>query len=116
MVDLVKCKGTDCPVKETCFRYTAPDGRQTYGDFDPDDGSCLYYIPTVTPVVEPVALVPVFGGPHDGEWWPADYDALHRQYEIDSYPGLHFFDYTGEIHDTTAELVAARYEEKEVKP
>jgi len=24
MADITKCVGTDCPVKETCYRFTAP--------------------------------------------------------------------------------------------
>ncbi len=25
MPDITKCKGTDCPLKEQCYRYTAKD-------------------------------------------------------------------------------------------
>lgn len=28
MSDITKCKGTDCPVKEGCYRFTAPDNGQ----------------------------------------------------------------------------------------
>ena len=31
MPDITKCKGTDCPVKEKCFRFTSePDKYQAY--------------------------------------------------------------------------------------
>ena len=31
MSDITKCMGTDCPHKETCYRYTAPSGfRQSW--------------------------------------------------------------------------------------
>lgn len=26
MSDISKCKGTDCPFREGCYRYTAPEG------------------------------------------------------------------------------------------
>lgn len=28
MADITKCKGTDCPVKDECYRHTAIDGYQ----------------------------------------------------------------------------------------
>jgi len=31
MADITKCKGTDCPIKEKCYRYTANiDGMQSW--------------------------------------------------------------------------------------
>ena len=32
MAEISKCKGTDCPLKETCYRYTAEEDpyRQRY--------------------------------------------------------------------------------------
>lgn len=26
MADITKCKGTDCPLKDSCYRYLAPSG------------------------------------------------------------------------------------------
>ena len=26
MADITKCMGTNCPMKESCYRYTATDG------------------------------------------------------------------------------------------
>lgn len=36
MSDISKCNGRDCPIKETCYRFTAPTNTryQSYGDFD----------------------------------------------------------------------------------
>jgi SET domain-containing protein len=49
MADITMCKGTDCPFKETCYRYTAPisDYQQSYF-FEPpiikgEEISCDYY-------------------------------------------------------------------------
>lgn len=45
MSDITKCKGTDCPHKENCYRFTAP--ADIYQSFfvDPPikDGKCDYY-------------------------------------------------------------------------
>jgi len=32
MPDITKCEGKDCPIKETCYRFTSPDSeyRQSY--------------------------------------------------------------------------------------
>lgn len=30
MVDICKCHGTDCPLKEKCFRYKVPIFKYTY--------------------------------------------------------------------------------------
>ena len=43
MSDITKCKGTDCPVKEHCYRYTAKanEFRQSYFVEPPiKDGKC----------------------------------------------------------------------------
>ena len=26
MADITKCEGTDCPIRDVCYRYTATDG------------------------------------------------------------------------------------------
>jgi hypothetical protein len=47
--DISKCSGEDCPVKETCYRYTAPvsDYSQSYFFTPPitkeEEISCDYY-------------------------------------------------------------------------
>ena len=34
MADITKCKGIDCPIRDKCYRFTAPDGRwQSYSNF-----------------------------------------------------------------------------------
>lgn len=47
MADITKCVGTDCSVKEMCYRYTAPvnDFRQSWLYECPlkEDGSCDMY-------------------------------------------------------------------------
>lgn len=51
MADITKCQGTGCIVKDSCFRYTAPDGeRQSYFTDPPlkasqqhDGKTCEYY-------------------------------------------------------------------------
>lgn len=51
MADITKCEGTGCIVKETCYRFTAPDGiRQAYFIKPPletslqhDGITCNYY-------------------------------------------------------------------------
>lgn len=43
MSDITKCKGTDCPVKENCYRYTAKANElwQSYFVEPPiKDGKC----------------------------------------------------------------------------
>ena len=44
MADISKCSGDNCPLKETCYRFTAIADEiwQTYGVFEYDDG-CSYY-------------------------------------------------------------------------
>jgi hypothetical protein len=43
--DIAKCMGTDCPYKETCYRYTSePSDWQTYFSVPPiNDGKCDMY-------------------------------------------------------------------------
>ena len=44
--DITKCLGTDCPHKETCYRYTAKPSeyRQAYFMEAPiKEGKCEYY-------------------------------------------------------------------------
>jgi hypothetical protein len=43
--DIAKCLGTNCPYKETCYRYTAkPSDWQSYFSVPPiKDGKCDYY-------------------------------------------------------------------------
>jgi hypothetical protein len=45
MPDIAMCLGTDCPQKETCYRYTAkPSDWQTYFSVPPiKDGKCDMY-------------------------------------------------------------------------
>lgn len=46
MADICKCSGKDCPHKENCYRYTAPEGMlQTYYLNPPitEDGKCDHY-------------------------------------------------------------------------
>jgi len=45
MADITKCVGTDCPVKETCYRYTAKaDFQQSWFSECPiKDGKCDMY-------------------------------------------------------------------------
>jgi hypothetical protein len=45
MPDITMCKGTDCPQKESCYRYTAkPSDWQSYFSVPPiKDGKCDMY-------------------------------------------------------------------------
>ena len=45
MTDITKCKGSNCPVKEKCYRFTAwADEYQSYFVDPPiKDGKCEYY-------------------------------------------------------------------------
>lgn len=49
MADISMCSGAGCPLKEKCYRYTAPKSEmQTH--FSPPrkkDGSCNYFWPVV---------------------------------------------------------------------
>jgi len=43
MPDITKCEGTDCPLKENCYRFIATDSeyRQSYFETPPiKDGKC----------------------------------------------------------------------------
>ncbi len=49
MADMSYCDGIDCPLKETCYRFTAPKNEhwQSYFIFVPYDkesGDCEFYI------------------------------------------------------------------------
>jgi hypothetical protein len=46
MPDIAKCEGGACPLKETCYRFTAPDSfRQAYFSAVPlKDGECDHYM------------------------------------------------------------------------
>jgi hypothetical protein len=51
MPDMSMCQGTDCPLKETCYRYTAiaNEFRQTYlfdVPYDKEKEKCDFYWPT----------------------------------------------------------------------
>jgi hypothetical protein len=56
MSDICKCRGTDCPHREKCYRFTAPadEYRQTYF-VDPPikaDGTCdLFWGKTQTDIL-----------------------------------------------------------------
>jgi hypothetical protein len=46
MTDITKCEGTNCPVKQSCYRYTAKvnEHRQSYFTEPPiKDGECEMY-------------------------------------------------------------------------
>lgn len=50
MTDITKCKGEQCSIKDTCYRYTAPSESryQSYAAFDElykdkNSGPCEYY-------------------------------------------------------------------------
>lgn len=45
MPDLTLCNNAACPLRETCYRFTAPkDDYQSMANFTPKDGACEYYI------------------------------------------------------------------------
>lgn len=45
MADISKCNGIDCPIKNDCYRHTAPDGIiQAYGVFKYKEGKgCTWF-------------------------------------------------------------------------
>lgn len=46
MADITKCEGTNCPVKESCYRYTAKAnvlGQSYFTDLPVKDGKCEMY-------------------------------------------------------------------------
>jgi len=48
MADIAMCQGGDCPLKEKCYRYTAPVSKHWqsyYMDIPYKDGICEYYWP-----------------------------------------------------------------------
>lgn len=53
MPDITMCKGRDCPLRESCYRYTATPSeyRQSYFVTDPielrDDDDCDYWIDNI---------------------------------------------------------------------
>lgn len=55
MTDICKCKGLDCPRKESCYRYTCdadPLWQAYFAGMPEDPKECKYYIahsPTKTP-------------------------------------------------------------------
>lgn len=52
MTDITKCGGYGCPMKESCWRYIAPDGaRQSYADltiYRKGDSCEMYYTKSKT--------------------------------------------------------------------
>ena len=48
MPDISKCSNADCPIKHTCYRWTAPPNPdwQSYATFTPTiTGTCFHRIP-----------------------------------------------------------------------
>jgi len=47
MADISKCSGVECPLKETCYRYTAKAGfmKSNLGSapYDKEKEECSYY-------------------------------------------------------------------------
>lgn len=45
MADISKCVGANCPIRNSCYRYTvkADNMYQYWGDFQYIDGKCDYY-------------------------------------------------------------------------
>lgn len=45
MADITMCRGTDCPHKELCYRYTAPvsDSQSYFLNVPIKDGKCDFY-------------------------------------------------------------------------
>lgn len=47
MTDITKCYGTDCPLKDKCYRYTAPSDtyqwRFTEVPYDKEKKKCEHY-------------------------------------------------------------------------
>jgi hypothetical protein len=49
MADITKCDGKNCPIKENCYRFTAPESKNQswfsspYGRDEPN--SCSYFYP-----------------------------------------------------------------------
>lgn len=48
ITDITMCQGSGCPLKESCYRYTAIENKYRQSWFDPqrkEDGSCDHYYP-----------------------------------------------------------------------
>jgi hypothetical protein len=47
MPDITLCSGLNCPLKDTCYRYTAKADEywQSYFEVPPYDDECEYYWP-----------------------------------------------------------------------
>jgi hypothetical protein len=44
MSDITKCTNSDCPLKESCYRWTAEaEEHQSYAKWEPKDGECEEY-------------------------------------------------------------------------
>ena len=45
MTDISKCSGENCPMKESCYRFTAEAGQMQSYFIEPPikDGKCEYY-------------------------------------------------------------------------
>ena len=56
MPDISMCEGTDCPLKESCYRFTAYPSQymQSYFTTPPikKDGTCEYYWPVTTKTMD----------------------------------------------------------------
>lgn len=55
MPDISMCPGTDCPKKETCYRFMAtPSDYQSYFIHSPikEDGECDHYWEIVKPEID----------------------------------------------------------------
>jgi hypothetical protein len=46
MADITKCSGIDCPLKEECFRFKAPESyfQSYFGDVPIVNGVCEYFM------------------------------------------------------------------------
>ena len=57
MIEISKCSGTDCPQRETCWRYLAPAADLVQSwlmiRWDAERGECEYYLPLVSEREEP---------------------------------------------------------------
>ncbi len=47
MPDISMCSNKSCPMKDTCYRFTAAPSEfsQAYQDYQPDEGDCRGYWP-----------------------------------------------------------------------
>lgn len=48
MIEITKCDGANCPLKEKCFRYTAKNAYWYYyftnAPYDKEKNNCDYYL------------------------------------------------------------------------